>query len=198
MKWPWRKAPESEPPPLTERRSRYSAAALKTFLEHARATAAWHEARASGFERKASTLLGFVGVILVLLPTLRAPIADAHGRHMRMFLVGLAVLAAVLLALAAVSTAMVLLPRAYDVPSLPQLRERWTAYYDHADLTPEGVTGMFVDQLVRATGDSSPLESLLDDAEKRAKWMKRATWFVLFGVAALGGLTIALLVKGGV
>jgi hypothetical protein len=85
MKWPWRKrgglAPE------LEKGSRYSAATLDTFLEHARAMAAWHEARADAFERKASTLLGFVGVILVLLPTLRAPIAEAHGYHMRLFLV---------------------------------------------------------------------------------------------------------------
>jgi hypothetical protein len=57
---------------------------------------------------------------------------------------------------------------------------------------------MFVDQLVRGTGDHSPLETLLADADKRAKWMKRATWLVLFGAVALGGLTIALLVEGGV
>jgi hypothetical protein len=100
--------------------------------------AAWHEARADAIERKASTLLGFVGVILVLLPTLRAPIANAHGELTRMLLVGLAILAAVLLALAALASAIVLMPREYHVPGLPQLREKWTAYYDHADLTPEG------------------------------------------------------------
>jgi hypothetical protein len=200
MNWPWSKRRQlaPTPPAPTERRSRYKAAALETFLEHARAMAAWHEARASAFERKASTLLGFVGVILVLLPTLRAPIADAHGRHMRMVLVGLAVLAVVLLALAAVSTAMVLLPREYEEPSLPQLRERWTSYYDHADLMPEGITGMFVDQLVRGTKSRSPIETLYDDAEKRAKWMKRATWLVLCSAVALACLTGTLLVEGGV
>jgi hypothetical protein len=161
--------------------------------------AAWHEARADAFERKASTLLGFVGVILVLLPTLRAPIAEAHGHHMRMFLVGLAVLAAVLLALAAVSTAMVLLPRAYVAPDVAQLRREWTAYAEEgqAHRSPEHLTGMFVDQLVRRT-DPSPLETLRDDAKERARWMKRATWLVLAGVVALGSLTSALLVEGGV
>jgi hypothetical protein len=200
MHLPWRKrrqpAPAVDAPPVE--RPSYDAAALETFLEHARAMAAWHEARADAFERKASTLLGFVGVILVLVPTLRAPIAEAHGRHMRMVLVGLAVLAAVLLALAAVSTAMVLLPREYEEPSLPQLRERWTRYYDHADLTPEGVTGMFVDQLVRGSKSRSPIESLHDDAEKRATWMKRATWFVLCGAVVLAFLSGTLLVEGGV
>src|SRR6266511_1650864 len=119
MDWPWRKTREPDPLPSVpaERRSRYSVAALEAFLDHARAMAAWHETRADAFERKASTLLGFVGVILVLLPTLRAPIAEAHGFRMRLFLVGLAVASALLLALAAVATAMVLKPREYDVPA---------------------------------------------------------------------------------
>src|SRR6266487_4136952 len=61
MAWPWRKTREPAPPPTTERGSRYSTAALETFLEQARAAAAWHEARASAIERKAGVLLGFVG-----------------------------------------------------------------------------------------------------------------------------------------
>jgi hypothetical protein len=198
MKWPWRKT--RQPAPAPERGSRYSAAALNTFLEHARAMAAWHEARADAFERKASTLLGFIGVILVLLPGLRAPIAGAHGHRMRMFLVGLAIGTAVLLALAAVSAGMVLKPRGYTEPSLPQLRREWTAYAKEgrAHRTPEHLTGLFVDQLVhRADARLSPLETLRDDAKKRARWMKCATWLVLAGVLVLGGLTSALLVEGG-
>jgi hypothetical protein len=200
MKWPWRKASESAPTSPEGRGSRYSAAALDTFLEHARAMAAWHEARADAFERKASTLLGFVGVILVLLPTLRTPITDAHGYRMRVFLVGLAVVAAVLLTLAAVATAMVLKPRGYGVPGLVQLRREWTAYAGEgkAHLAPEQVTAMLADQLIIGTGCRSPVETISDDAEKRARWMKRATWLVLFGVVALGGLTSALLIEGGV
>jgi hypothetical protein len=162
--------------------------------------AAWHESRADAFERKASTLLGFVGVILVLLPGLRPSIAGAHGERMRLFLVGLAIAAAVLLALAAVATAMVLMPRPYTAPSLPQLRREWSSYARHgrAHRTPEHVIGLFVDQLVRRTDPgSSPLETLRDDAEKRAKWMKRATGLVLVGVLVLASLTSALLVEGG-
>jgi hypothetical protein len=200
MNWPWRKRPQPAPAVQVPQVAgpTYDAAALGIFLEHARAMAAWHEARASAFERKAGTLLGFIGVILVLLPTLRSPIAKAHGGHVRMVLVELAILAIGLLTLGAVSTAMVLLPRAYEEPSLPQLRERWTTYYEHADLTQAGVTGMFVDQLVRGTKSRSPIETLYDDAEKRAKWMKRATWLVLCGVVALAVLTGTLLVEGGV
>jgi hypothetical protein len=69
---------------------------------------------------------------------------------MRMFLVALAVGAAVLLALAAVSAAMVLKPRGYTEPNLPQLRREWTAYAKEgrAHRTPEHLTGLFVDQLV--------------------------------------------------
>jgi hypothetical protein len=180
--------------------SKYSAASLDTFLEHARSMAAWYEARADAFERKASTLLGFVGVILVLLPSLRTPIAEAHGFRMRLFLVGLAVAGAVLLALAAVATAMVLKPRGYDVPSLAQLRREWVAYAEQGRvyLAQEQVAAMLVDQLVTGTGPRSPLETIRDDAENRAGWMKRATWLVLFGVIALGGLTTALLIEGGV
>ncbi len=186
-------------PAPPDRASRYSAAVLETFLEHARAMAAWHEARTDAFERKASTLLGFVAVILVLLPTLRAPIARAHGSHVRMFLVGLAIVAAILLALAAVAAAMVLKPRPYAAPSLQQLRREWTAYVEQAHRTPEQLTGMLVDQFVRrADPRSSPLETLRDDAEKRAQWMTHATRLVLLGVLALAGLTGMLLVEGGV
>ncbi|SRR6266508_509853 len=200
MDWPWRKTREPDPLPSVpaERRSRYSVAALEAFLDHARVMAAWHETRADAFERKASTLLGFVGVILVLLPTLRAPIAKAHGPHMRMFLVGLAIAVAVLLALAAVSAALVLLPREYVAPDVAQLRREWTAYAKEgqAHRTPEHLTGLFVDQLIRRT-DPSPLETLRDDGETRARWMKRATWLVLAGVLVLGSLTGTLLVEGG-
>lgn len=184
--------------PATDRGSRYSVAALDTFLEQARAAAAWHEARADAFERKAGTLLGFVGVILVLMPTLRGPIANAHGHHMRMGLVGLAIAAAVLLALAALSAALVLLPRKYYVPAVDQLRKEWAAYAKSGNAyhTPEQVTGLFVDQLIRRI-DPSPLVTLRDDAKERARWMKRATWLVLAGVFVLGGLTSMLLVEGG-
>jgi hypothetical protein len=197
MQWPWRKRGEPASELETGTGSRYSAT-LDAFLEHARAMAAWHEARADAFERKASTLLGFVGVILVLLPSLRSPIAKADGQWVRTLLVVLAIVAAVLLASAALASAMVLRPREYDVPSLEQLRREWTAYYDHPARTPQGITGMFVDQLVQGTGQRSPIETLRDDAEKRASWMKWATWLVLFGVLALAALTSALLVKGGV
>jgi hypothetical protein len=162
--------------------------------------AAWHEARADVFERKASTLLGFVGVILVLLPTLRPSIASAHGDRMRMLLVGLAIATAVLLALAAVAAAMVLVPRPYTAPSLPQLREEWTAYakLGRAHRRAEHVTGLFVDQLVQRTDpETSPLETLRNDAKKRAKWMKRATGLALVSVLVLASLTSALLVEGG-
>jgi hypothetical protein len=198
MKWPWRTT--RQPAQAPERGSRYSAAALDTFLEHARAMAAWHEARADAFERKASTLLGFIGVILVLLPGLRTSIAGAHGHRMRMFLVALAIGAAVLLALAAVCAAMVLKPRGYTEPSLPQLRKEWTAYAKEGSAyrTPEHLTGLFVDQLVhRADARLSPLETLRKDARTRSVWMEVATWLVLSGVLALAAFTGALLVEGG-
>jgi hypothetical protein len=191
MKWPWSKRVGRAPEPETG--SRYSAAALDTFLEHARAMATWHEGRIDAFERKASTLLGFVGVILVLLPTLRPSIAGARGYHIREFLVGLAILAVVLLIGAAVSTAMVLMPRAYNVPDLGQLRRQWTAYagYGKAHLAPEQITAMLVDELVSpANRERSPLETMRDDAENRATWMTWATWLVLSGVVALATLTI--------
>jgi hypothetical protein len=200
MKWPWSKGQSAPSAPTGDGRGeRYDAAALEAFLEHARAMATWHEARASAFERKASTLLGFVGVILVLLPTLRAPIAKAHGCHMRMALVGLAITAAGLLVLAAVATAMVLMPRRYEVPGLSQLRREWMVYRGEgrAHLAPKQVSAMIVDQLVRGSKPKSPIETLYADAEKRAKWMKWAGWLVLAGVAVLGSLTTMLLVEGG-
>jgi hypothetical protein len=200
MNWPWRKkpVPAAAPAARADRGSRYNVAALETFLEQARAMAAWHEARAGAFERKASTLLGFIGVILVLLPGLRAPIAGAHGHRMRIILVGLAIIAAVLLALAAVAAAMVLKPRGYAVPGVEQVRKEWTAYAKdgQAYRRPEHLTGLFVDQLIRRT-DPSPLVTVRDDAEKRAWWMTRATWLVLAGVVVLGALTSTLLVEGG-
>ncbi len=188
-----------KPSAPANRASRYNIAVLEAFLEHARAMAAWHEARTDAFERKASTLLGFVAVILVLLPTLRTPIAKAHGPQMRMFLVGLAIFAAVVLALAAMAAAMVLKPRAYATPSLWQLRREWTAYVEQAHRTPEQLTGMLVDQFIRRTDpQSSPLETLRDDAETRARWMTYATRLMLVGVLALAFLSSAVLVEGGV
>ncbi len=141
---------------------------------------------------------GSWGVILVLMPTLRGPIANAHGHHMRMALVGLAITAAVLLALAALCAAFVLMPRGYAEPGIEQLRKEWTAYVKQGNAyrTPEHLTGLFVDQLIRKT-DPSPLVTLRDDAKKRAWWMERAAWLVVAGVLVLGGLTSMLLVEGG-
>jgi hypothetical protein len=178
--------------------SRYSVAALETFLEHARATAASYEARIDAVERKASTLLGFVGVTLVLLPSLRVPITKVHGSHARTILLGLTILAAVLLALSAAATATVLWPRPLAVPSLEQLRREWTAYVEQPQRTPEQLTGMLVDQLVqRGSGPTSPLEMLRSDGEKRMRWFTVASGLVLLDVLLLLGLTIALLLEGG-
>jgi hypothetical protein len=95
---------------------------------------------------------------------------------------------------------MVLKPRQYEVPSLSQLRREWTAYTEQgtAHLAREQVAAMLVDQLVIGTQSRSPVETIRDDAENRAEWMKRATWLVLFGVVALGSLTVAILVEGGI
>jgi hypothetical protein len=105
---------------------------------------------------------------------------------------------AVLLALAAASAAWVLMPRRYAMPGTEQLRKEWAAYakLGRAHITPEHLTGLFIDQLIRRT-DPSPLENLRDDAKTRASWMKWATWLALAGVMVLAGLTSALLVEGG-
>lgn len=115
-----------------------------------------------------------------------------------MALVGLAITAAVLLALAALCAAFVLMPRGYAEPGIEQLRKEWTAYVKQGNAyrTPEHLTGLFVDQLIRKT-DPSPLVTLRDDAKKRAWWMERAAWLVVAGVLVLGGLTSMLLVEGG-
>jgi hypothetical protein len=65
-------------------------------------------------------------------------------------------------------------------------------------LPPEYVTAMLADQLILGGAPRSPIETLREDAAARAEWMKRATWLVPFAVIALGGLTAALLVEGGV
>jgi hypothetical protein len=200
MNWPWRKKPVSVPVKQADQGSRYSAEALETFLAQARAMAAWHEARIDAFERKAGTLLGFAGVILVLLPTLRGPIAKAHGCNTRAVLVALAILAAALLALASVCAAFVLVPRKYAAPDLAQLRREWSAYADKGSghRAPEQVIGLFVDQYVRrADPKSSPVDTLRDDADKRGRWMMYASVFVVIGVVVLASFTSVLLVKGG-
>jgi hypothetical protein len=169
--------------------------AVEAFLVAARAVADWQQARAEAFERKAQSLLGFSGVLLVLLPTLWAPISRTRSTDTRHLLEALALLAVVLLALAAVAAALTLRRRRYANIDLEQLRAEWTTYRHRARRTAPEVLGLLADQLICGSTPVSPLESLQQDTKTRGRWMARAMWLLVAGIAVLAGLVGVLLVS---
>jgi hypothetical protein len=167
-------------------------AAAEAFLAAARVVADWQQARAEAFERKAASLLGFSGVLLVLLPTLWAPISRIRDAGIRHWLEALAV---ALLALAAGAAALTLRRRRYANADLEQLRAEWTTYKYQAHRTAPEVLGLVADQLICGSTPVSPLESLQQDTRVRGRWMARAMWLLVAGIAVMAGLVSVLLVK---
>jgi len=170
-------------------------AAVEAFLAAARAVADWQQARAEAFERKAASLLGFSGVLLVLLPTLWAPISRIRDAGMRHWLEALALVAVALLALAAGAAALTLRRRRYANADLEQLRAEWTSYKYQAHRTAPEVLGLVADQLICGSTPVSPLESLQQDTKVRGRWMARAMWLLVAAIAVMAGLVSVLLVK---
>lgn len=104
----------------------HDAATVQAFLDQARALADWHRQRADSFETKASTVIGFSGVVLTLLTLTAEPIGDVTGSWRTPLVALVAVSAATFLG-AAVAAVFVMKPRGYRYASREQLRKEWGA-----------------------------------------------------------------------
>ncbi len=171
----------------------HDVASTQAFLDQARALADWHRQRADGFESKASTVIGFSGVILTLLTLTSPPISDVRG-YWQTLLVTLVVLAAAALLVAAVASVLVMKPREYRYAARTQLRREWENYRDDPSLTTAQVLGMLADQLICA-GDKSPIDTLAEDALDRGRWVRRSVTSLLVGLGLLSAVAAILVIE---
>jgi hypothetical protein len=168
-------------------------ASTQAFLDQARVLADWHRQRADGFESKASTLIGFSGVILTLLTLTSSPISHVRGSWQTLLVI-LAVLGAVAFLVAAVAAVVVMNPRQYRYAARSQLRREWENYRDHPSLTTAQILGMLADQLICA-GDKSPIDTLADDALDRGKWVRVSVVSLLVGLGLLAAVAAILVIE---
>lgn len=171
----------------------HDVASTQAFLDQARALADWHRQRADGFESKASTLIGFSGVILTLLTLTSPPISDVRGCWQTLLVV-LVVLAAVAFLVAAVAAVVVMKPREYRYAARSQLRREWGNYRDDPSLTTAQIVGMLADQLICA-GDKSPIDTLAEDALDRGKWVRASVISLLLGLGLLAAVAAILVIE---
>jgi hypothetical protein len=117
-------------------------------------------------------------------------------RGWNVVLVGLVIMSAVASVLAAVCSLLVLNPRGYRYASRVQLRREWESYRGpKPELEAWQVIGLLADQLICA-GDTSPIDTLAEDARTRGDWVCRSMTYLLVGLALLAGIAVILAVEG--
>jgi hypothetical protein len=146
----------------------------EAFLEQAHWAAEWQWRRGESFERKAGAVLAFVGILVTLQTGIMDSIITVPRTALTWAMFVLLTLSAGGLAWATVESVLVLMSRKYRGPRLEQLQREWETYNTRGHLSPQGVVGLFADQLLRDSGGSAPILSLYEDADKRGKHFSRA------------------------
>jgi len=166
------------------------AADTAAFLEQARWLLAWHQERATGLASRAVSMLGFVGVILALVPAGVSSSSDP-GLPLRITMV----CACFSLFVTAVLCLLVLAPRPAGAPQIRQLREQWADYVAQNRVRDLAVATSITEGLLFGTllDSPSPLDLAREDADGRAKWFKRATFGLLVSTGAVALLVLQLL-----
>jgi hypothetical protein len=167
-------------------------AGFQAFLDQARWLAEWQWRRGEAFERKAGALLAFVGIILTLQTVVARSLITVPKTLFAWTTAALLIVSAVALFVAAVACLFVLKLRKYEMPSIEQLRKQWTQYAAQGHLSPEGVTGLLADQLLRGSGSLAPVEGLRKDADDRGGRMLVAVRALFVSIAALALLVVVV------
>jgi hypothetical protein len=167
------------------------------FHEYGRWLLDWQWRRADAYERKASQLLAFVGVLLALLPASVDPIHHVSDDATRAACSGLAIAAAVLLGLAGCSATVCLARRRV---AGPPLRAVQAAFRRHD--TGEGPSSaILVNRVSRAIygavekPDESPIVAMQDDAKMRGRWFQRSAVLTCVAIGLLATLLPILVME---
>jgi hypothetical protein len=175
--------------------SPWSSEAAERYLDQSRWLADWQWRRGDAYERKASQVLGFAAIVLVLLPTLIKPVSaivDIGARDRAQ---------AVLVA----ATALLVVSIAFSLMSLrrrpvsgfdPAVVERQWSRYQREGRPAGHVSADFVEVLI-AGSETQPgvLKSLTDDARTRGKWFHYSC--VTLGLAAVLLATLFVMILDG-
>jgi hypothetical protein len=177
--WPRRRQASTPQPPVPE-----PASDVPVFLDQARWLVDHHWRRSDGFERKAVAILGFVGVVIVLIPQGLEPVAKLTGRaHAVAVALGCATVTFLIVSAAAAVAA--LWTRKGASVSIADTRGLWLDRRRGQMATEADVT--FTEWLLDAdalsahrnaiaAGDltqplvTSPVQALSDEAQSRGLW----------------------------
>ena len=172
-----------------------------SFLEHARWVVEVQERRGAGFQQTAVAVLGFDGVILTILISLR-PSWDSLASNL---VTGFAALFVVVSGIFAV---LALVPRGVVVADTEQLLDQWAAIFEpppDAPIHPTATRAALAASLQsrdlevvpaprsrwsrrwrRPSGRPlQPIQAAEDLANTRAAHLKRAAWFLVVGLATV-------------
>jgi hypothetical protein len=134
-------------------------------------------------------MLGFVGVILALVPT-----GLGSGQDPGVLLHTTILVACLSLFLTAVMCLLVLAPRPAGAPQIRQLREQWAEYVKQGRGRDRAVVTNITESLLFGTllDAPSPLDLARQDADSRAAWFRRATIGLLVSTGAVALLVLQL------
>lgn len=140
--------------------------------------------RINRFHARSGQLLAFEGVLLALMLQAVPPIqALPHGGR-RDWATGLAITAVASLSLAAVCSVTSMRTIGGKGIDVHEAQASWAHWLSTHSLSPRGASGTFAEALYGEPGDS-PLVSIADEADDRARWYTRSTWLVLLGLFAI-------------
>lgn len=183
----WRR--RALPPPLAPPPPRADPAELQAFIDQARWLHGYHEGRSSTQGTRGGVLLGFVGVMVALLPT---GFTLAKGRIKFTGWIELnVVVALVLLVAAGVCCLRTIATRKATVQNADQLRAQWHRY------ATGGLRGLVLAQIAHSylggSADLDPIAFAAREADSRATWFKWALRVAGGAVVALVLLTSQIL-----
>lgn len=188
----WQRKSQAPSPPARDR-SAATRAELEAFIEQSRWLIEYHDKRGDSFTTRATALLGFSGVILVLL--LRGPLPA--GVEVTTGLKVGGVTTVVLLLVCALFCLLTVLPGPTTAPGVDEHRERWKQW-----LAREGrgkVLGDIADSYLMAHNaqDGFPVGDAYTRADRRAGFFVTAAAAMLMSLIALAVLLLLIYQQTG-
>ncbi|NYD40034.1 hypothetical protein [Nocardioides panaciterrulae] len=179
-----RRRKERNPAPAPKDRSAITKAELEAFIDQSRWLIEYHDKRGDSFTTRATALLGFSGVILVLL--LRGPLPEGVELTTSLKVAGITTV--VLLLMCALFCLLTVLPGPTTAPGVDEHRERWKRW-----LAKEGrgkVLGDIADSYLMAhdAQDGFPVGDAYTRADRRAGFFITAAAAMLVSLISLAVL----------
>lgn len=191
----WQRLRRAAPVP-SEVTPRWAPETYQAFLDQGRWHVSFQIARGEAVERKGGVLLGFVGVILVLLVDLRTPVAEVEAAWLAavaIALLGLSVVGFLTAAFLAVKTMSL---KRYAAPHPGQIREEWLRFQDAGTMQPHEAIGSFARQLIEGASGHAPVQELSEMADARSRSFKWALRSLFASLVVVGVVVVAILTEG--